>query len=76
MPHHNSTSISPLSTFLIATFFLLSLFPGTFVSILWAPYNTLAARYFPSTTPRNPVWCTSPNICSAPPSMSWYAPYP
>ncbi|OSS46956.1 hypothetical protein B5807_08876 [Epicoccum nigrum] len=72
MPHNNSTSISPLSTFLIATFFLLSLFPGTFVSILWAPYNSLTARYFPANTPRNPVWCSSPNICTAPPTMSWF----
>ncbi|KAF3038957.1 hypothetical protein E8E12_000556 [Didymella heteroderae] len=67
----NHTSISPLTTFLIATFFLLSLFPGTFVSILWAPYNSLAAYYFPAAAPRSTVLCSSPNICTAPPTMSW-----
>ncbi|KAF3009479.1 hypothetical protein E8E13_002880 [Curvularia kusanoi] len=72
MPHHNNTSISPLSTFLIATFFLLSLFPGTFVSILWAPYNTLTSYYFPTATPHSTVLCSTPNICSAPPTMSWF----
>jgi hypothetical protein len=66
------TSISPLTTFLIAAFFLLSLFPGTFVSILWAPYNSLAAYYFPAAAPRSTVLCSSPNICAAPPIMSWY----
>jgi hypothetical protein len=66
------TSISPLTTFLIAAFFLLSLFPGTFVSILWAPYNSLAAYYFPAAAPRSTVLCSSPNICTAPPIMSWY----
>ncbi|KAJ4331784.1 hypothetical protein N0V87_008895 [Didymella glomerata] len=65
------TSISPLTTFLIAAFFLLSLFPGTFVSILWAPYNSLAAYYFPAAAPRSTVLCSSPNICAAPPIMSW-----
>jgi len=68
----NHTSISPLTTFLIAAFFLLSLFPGTFVSILWAPYNSLAAYYFPAAAPRSTVHCSSPNICTAPPTMSWY----
>ncbi|KAF1925024.1 UPF0047-domain-containing protein [Didymella exigua CBS 183.55] len=71
MPQQH-TSISPLATFLIATFFLLSLFPGTFIPILWAPYNSLAAYYFPAAAPRSTVLCSSPNICTAPLTMSWY----
>ncbi|KAJ4986561.1 hypothetical protein SVAN01_07997 [Stagonosporopsis vannaccii] len=70
MPQHH-TSISPVSTFLIATFFLLSLFPGTFVSILWAPYNSLASYFVPAATPRSSVLCSSPNICTTAPTMSW-----
>lgn len=70
MPQPHS-SISPLTTFFIATFFLLSLFPGTFVSILWAPYNSLAHYYFPAAAPRSTVLCSSPNICTTAPTMSW-----
>ncbi|KAF2629228.1 UPF0047-domain-containing protein [Macroventuria anomochaeta] len=66
------TSISPLTTFLIAAFFLLSLFPATFVSVLWAPYNSLASYYIPVAAPRSTVLCSSPNICTIPPTMSWF----
>ncbi|KAJ4308505.1 hypothetical protein N0V94_009327 [Neodidymelliopsis sp. IMI 364377] len=70
MPQQH-TSISPLTTFFIAAFFLLSLFPGTFVSVLWAPYNSLASYYFPVAAPRTTVLCTSPNICTTT-TMSWF----
>jgi hypothetical protein len=72
MPQQHTT-ISPLSTFLIATCFLLALFPSTFVSIVWAPYNSLVNYAFPLPPHRESVLCTSPNICVAAPTMSWYA---
>jgi thiamine phosphate synthase YjbQ (UPF0047 family) len=71
MPQQHST-ISPLSTFLIATCFLVALFPSTFVSIAWAPYNSLVNYAFPLPPHRETVLCTSPNICVAAPTMSWY----
>ncbi|KAH7067939.1 hypothetical protein FB567DRAFT_253428 [Paraphoma chrysanthemicola] len=70
MPQQHS-SISPLSTFLIAACFLLALFPGIFVSIAWAPYNSLVNYAFPATPTRQSVICTSPNICTSAPTMSW-----
>jgi hypothetical protein len=72
-PHQHS-SVSPLTTLLIAIFFLLALFPSLFVSVFWAPYNTLTAYLFgtTSTTPRT-IPCRSPHICVLPPTMSWSA---
>lgn len=72
MPQQH-TAISPLTTLFIAAFLLLSLFPGIFISILWAPYNSLSSYYFPPATPRSTVLCSSPNICTTPSTMSWYA---
>ena len=64
-----STTISPLTTFIILCCFTLGFFPATFVSILWSPYNYA----FPPAAPRRPssVVCHLPNICTAP-TMSWY----
>jgi hypothetical protein len=44
MPQQHSTT-SHLATFLIVCVFVLALFPGLFVSIFWAPYNSLARAY-------------------------------
>lgn len=66
----STSTISPFSTFLIAVFFLVALFPSTFVSIVWAPYNSLVDYAFPLPQKRESVVCTSPNICVAN-SMSW-----
>ncbi|KAH7413929.1 hypothetical protein DE146DRAFT_673644 [Phaeosphaeria sp. MPI-PUGE-AT-0046c] len=71
MPQHHST-ISPLSTFLIVVFFLVALFPSTFVSIAWAPYRSAVRYAFPLPQHRESVLCTSPNICVAAPTMSWF----
>jgi hypothetical protein len=68
-PQQHST-VSPLTTFLIAAFCLLALFPGLFVSVFWAPYNQLTHYLVPAAAPRHTVLCTSPNICG--PAMSWY----
>ncbi|KAF2245877.1 UPF0047-domain-containing protein [Trematosphaeria pertusa] len=70
MPPHQSTTISPLTTFLILTAFILAFFPGVFHSIIWAPYNYV----FPPNEPRGPtsVRCTAPNICVAAPTMAWF----
>jgi hypothetical protein len=68
-PSHSS--ISPLTTFVISACFLLALFPTTFVSIAWAPYNKLVDYAFPAPAARHSVYCTSPNICVTPPTMSW-----
>lgn len=62
----------PVTTFLIVCIFLLALFPSLFVSIFWAPYNSLVNYFVPAIQPRTRVVCTSPNICVAPPAMSWY----
>jgi hypothetical protein len=64
------SSVSPLTTFLIATFFLLALFPGTFVSVVWAPYNKLTSYLVPTAAAPRTVLCRSPNICVTP-AMSW-----
>jgi hypothetical protein len=66
--HNNHSSISPLSTFLLAACFLLALFPGTFVGIAWAPYHYV----FPAAQVRQSVKCTRPNICVEENKMSWY----
>ncbi|KAH8732030.1 hypothetical protein GQ44DRAFT_698377 [Phaeosphaeriaceae sp. PMI808] len=71
MPQQHTT-ISPLTTFLITCTFLVAFFPATFVSIVWAPYNSLVSRYFPAPQPRYNTLCTYPNICIAPPTMSWF----
>ncbi|KAH4061912.1 hypothetical protein HBH92_128160 [Parastagonospora nodorum] len=67
----STSTISPFSTFLIAVFFLVALFPSTFVSIAWAPYNSLVDYAFPLPQKRESVVCTSPNICVAN-TMSWF----
>jgi secondary thiamine-phosphate synthase enzyme len=71
-PHQHS-SVSPLTSFLIAFFFLLALFPSLFVSVFWAPYNTLTSYLFPAAAVAAPrsVYCRSPNICVAN-TMSWF----
>ena len=72
--HHQHSSISPLSTFLIVAVLALALFPTTFVSIAWAPYNSLVRYAFPASARQNTnIYCASPNICTLAPTMSWYA---
>ncbi|KAF1847839.1 UPF0047-domain-containing protein [Cucurbitaria berberidis CBS 394.84] len=77
MPQQPS-SISPLTTFLIVCIFVLALFPSLFVSIAWAPYNSLVDYTFPAAATRRSVLCTTPNICTAAtatataPTMSWF----
>lgn len=71
MPQQHST-ISPLSTFLIVCLFVLALFPGTFVSIFWLPYNSIANYLVPAVQHRRSVVCKSPDICVAPRTMSWF----
>ncbi|KAL6703399.1 hypothetical protein ACN47E_009658 [Coniothyrium glycines] len=66
------SSISPITTFLIACIFLLALFPSLFVSIAWAPYNSLVNYLVPAPQPRRTVLCSSPFVCAAPSSMSWF----
>ncbi|KAF2871155.1 hypothetical protein BDV95DRAFT_573396 [Massariosphaeria phaeospora] len=67
-----STTISPLSTFLILVFFVLAFFPSAFVSVLWAPYTYIFPSSSTSPTPQ-PTLCAAPNICTASaPAMSWY----
>ncbi|KAG9193172.1 UPF0047-domain-containing protein [Alternaria panax] len=70
MPQSHSTT-SHLTTFLIVFIFVIALFPGLFVGIFWAPYNSLASYLVPSPQPRKSVVCTSPNICTSLPVMSW-----
>ncbi|KAF1829227.1 UPF0047-domain-containing protein [Decorospora gaudefroyi] len=70
MPQPHSTT-SHLTTFLIVSLFVLALFPSLFVSIFWAPYNSLANYLVPTPHPRKSVLCTSPNICTSAPIMSW-----
>ncbi|KAF2685195.1 UPF0047-domain-containing protein [Lentithecium fluviatile CBS 122367] len=66
----SSTTISPLTTFLLLVGFVLAFFPAAFHKIIWSPYNYA----FPPHEPRNPtsVLCASPNICVAPGSMAWF----
>ncbi|KAF2125494.1 UPF0047-domain-containing protein [Dothidotthia symphoricarpi CBS 119687] len=71
-PQQRHTSTSTLTPFLITVFFLLALFPGPFISLVWAPYNTLVAYYFPPPAPRSSVWCSSPNTCISGSTMSWF----
>ncbi|KAF2826630.1 UPF0047-domain-containing protein [Ophiobolus disseminans] len=66
--HRQHSTISPLTTCLLASFFLLALFPATFVSVLWFPYNYA----FPAAIPRQSVTCTSPNVCSPAATMAWF----
>jgi len=70
MPRHQSSTISPLTTFLILCVFLIALFPSLFHIILWAPYYYV----YPRTNPATPttVLCTAPSTCSAPSNMAWY----
>ncbi|ORY04364.1 hypothetical protein BCR34DRAFT_604877 [Clohesyomyces aquaticus] len=65
----SSTTVSPLTTFLIVCFFTLAFFPSLFHTIIWSPYNLV----FPPSEPRSITsgWCASPNSCVAPSSMSW-----
>ncbi|PSN74533.1 UPF0047-domain-containing protein [Corynespora cassiicola Philippines] len=65
----NNGALSPLTFFVICCVFLLALFPSLFIGLIWAPYNYL----FPPLPPRTPtsVVCKSPNICTAPSTMSW-----
>jgi hypothetical protein len=67
----NSTTISPLTTFLALCFFTLAFFPALFHRIIWSPYNYA----FPASEsqPATSVWCTTPNVCTPPnpPTMSW-----
>ncbi|KAF2734343.1 UPF0047-domain-containing protein [Polyplosphaeria fusca] len=69
MPAQQTTTISPLTTFLIVIAFTVCLFPGLFNSIVWAPYHLV----FPTPAPRIPstTLCYAPNICTTPPTMSW-----
>jgi hypothetical protein len=67
----NSTTISPLTTFLALCFFTLAFFPTLFHRIIWSPYNY---AFPPSESqPATSVWCTTPNVCTPPnpPTMSW-----
>lgn len=71
MPQTQS-SISPLTTFLIVCTFVLALFPSVFVGVVWAPYNSLTRWAFPLRAAHSTnVYCSSPNICVAAPTMSW-----
>lgn len=71
-PQQHHSSISPVTSFLIACIFLLALFPSVFVAVFWAPYNSLTSYFAPAIQPRNRILCTSPNICVTPPIMSWF----
>ncbi|KAF1997044.1 UPF0047-domain-containing protein [Amniculicola lignicola CBS 123094] len=65
----NNTTISPLTTFLIVAFFVLALFPGLFVSVIWAPYYLVFGKE--KEVPQD-VYCQSPNICAPPSKMAWF----
>ncbi|KAF2705765.1 UPF0047-domain-containing protein [Pleomassaria siparia CBS 279.74] len=67
-----STTISPLTTFLILCCFTLAFFPSLFISILWSPYNYV---FPPLAAPRGPssVECKPPYVCTAPTvNMAWF----
>ena len=66
---NNNGALSPLTFFVICCAFLLALFPSLFIGLIWAPYNYI----FPPLPPRTPtsVVCKTPNICTAPSTMSW-----
>ncbi|USP72885.1 hypothetical protein yc1106_00159 [Curvularia clavata] len=56
MPQQQQHSAgSHLITFLFVSIFVISLFPGIFVSIFWAPYNSLANYLVPTPAPRKSV---------------------
>ncbi|EDU43922.1 UPF0047 domain containing protein [Pyrenophora tritici-repentis] len=66
-----ANTTSHLTTFLIVSIFVIALFPSIFVGIFWAPYNSIAEYFVPTPQPRKSVVCTSPNVCTSAPVMSW-----
>ncbi|KAL5117483.1 hypothetical protein ACEQ8H_004648 [Pleosporales sp. CAS-2024a] len=72
MPPQAHSTLSPLTTFLIAIGFVLALFPSLFVSIAWAPYRALVQYAFPPVPvrPNVAVACSAPNICVATESIT------